>query len=156
MSITSELANRIRYIYDGYNWSSTNLKEQLSDLTLAEIHKKVNDFNTIAQLAYHLFYYVRLLTQVLEGGLLDGNDKASWETPAFLSQTAWDEFLDNSWREGEKLATLIENMAEDKLWSEFVDPKYKTFYYNLAGLIEHLYYHLGQIVLIKKSIRGNP
>ena len=34
----------------------------------------------------------------------------------------------------------------------FVDEKYGTFQRNIEAMIEHSYYHLGQIVLIKKML----
>jgi len=153
MSLPKELAGRLRLVYFGYNWSSTNLKEQLSDVTLEEANTQVSDLNTIAKLAYHMFYYLRLQTRVLKGGPLEGSDKESWQTPEFGSEADWNAFLEQSWEEAEAFANILENMPEEKLWSEFADPKYKTVFYNVAGMIEHFYYHLGQIVLIKKQIR---
>jgi uncharacterized damage-inducible protein DinB len=153
MSVPKQIAERLRRVYFGYNWSSTNLKEQLSDVTLAEAHTQVGELNTIASLAYHMFYYLRLQTKVLRGGPLEGNDKESWQTPDFASESDWTSFLEQSWEEAEAFAKILEEMPEEKLWSEFADPKYKTIFYNVAGMIEHFHYHLGQIVLIKKQIR---
>jgi len=60
--------------------------------------------------------------------------------------------LEKTWTEAEKFAKLIEKLPEDSLGDVFVDPKYGTYYSNLHGIIEHVHYHLGQIVLIKKII----
>ena len=43
-------------------------------------------------------------------------------------------------------------MPNDKLEEIFVDEKYGTYRRNIEGIIEHSYYHLGQISLIKKMI----
>lgn len=43
-------------------------------------------------------------------------------------------------------------MPEEKLNEDFVDKKYGTYLRNIDGMIEHSYYHLGQIVWIKKVI----
>ena len=43
-------------------------------------------------------------------------------------------------------------MSEEKLDEAFVDEKYGTYHRNIDGMIEHCYYHLGQIVLIKKML----
>ena len=43
-------------------------------------------------------------------------------------------------------------MPEEELNQVFVDEKYGTFHRNINALIEHGYYHLGQIVLIKKNV----
>jgi len=41
-------------------------------------------------------------------------------------------------------------MEEAKLDAVFFDAKYGTYQRNLEGVIEHNYYHLGQISFIKK------
>ncbi len=45
----------------------------------------------------------------------------------------------------------IEQLPESKLWETFSDEKYGNYYRNIHGIIEHIHYHLGQIVLIKKN-----
>jgi len=47
---------------------------------------------------------------------------------------------------------LIEQLPESQLWVTFSQEKYGNYYRNLHGIIEHIHYHLGQIVLIKKII----
>jgi hypothetical protein len=44
-------------------------------------------------------------------------------------------------------------MPDNQLWSAFADEKYGNFYRNLEGMLEHCYYHLGQVVMLKKLIR---
>jgi len=53
-----------------------------------------------------------------------------------------------------KLAELIEKMPEEQLNEDFVDEKYGDYLRNIEGMIEHSYYHLGQIALIRKIINA--
>jgi hypothetical protein len=46
-------------------------------------------------------------------------------------------------------------MPEKKVLHVFVDEKYGTYLRNIEAMIEHSYYHLGQIVLIRKILSGN-
>jgi len=46
-------------------------------------------------------------------------------------------------------------MEDATLDSVFVDEKYGTYLRNIEGVIEHCYYHLGQISLIKKLVSEN-
>jgi hypothetical protein len=55
--------------------------------------------------------------------------------------------------DAENLATKIEMIDEAKLFEDFSDPKYGSYYRNLLGIIEHTHYHLGQISLIKKLVQ---
>ena len=57
-------------------------------------------------------------------------------------------FLNNS----EQFAKYIEQMPDEKLDEIFVNEKYGTCLRNIEGVIEHSYYHLGQISLIKKLV----
>jgi hypothetical protein len=46
----------------------------------------------------------------------------------------------------------VEQLPSIQLWETFTDEKYGTYYSNLQGIIEHIHYHLGQIVVIKKIL----
>jgi hypothetical protein len=45
---------------------------------------------------------------------------------------------------------LTAELDEDMLDNAFTDPKYGSLRRNLEAIIEHSYYHLGQISLLKK------
>jgi hypothetical protein len=55
--------------------------------------------------------------------------------------------------DSEKFIELVENMSDESLLADFVDKQYGTYYRNIDAMIEHTYYHLGQIILIKKRIK---
>lgn len=60
--------------------------------------------------------------------------------------------MDTLWNNAEKFANIIELMSDKQLEQVFVDEKYGSYQRNLDAIIEHSYYHLGQIALIKKLI----
>lgn len=59
-----------------------------------------------------------------------------------------DEFLVNA----EKFANHVETLDESTLESPFVDIKYGSYERNIEGVIEHSYYHLGQVAIIRKMV----
>jgi len=61
--------------------------------------------------------------------------------------------LTKTFTEAEKVANLIGQLPESKLWENFSEEKYGNYYRNIHGIIEHTHYHLGQIVIIKKLIQ---
>jgi isocitrate dehydrogenase kinase/phosphatase len=97
-------------------------------------------------------YYVNAVQKVLQGEPLNSSDKYSFDHPPILSQEDWEKLLDKTWTDAENFSSLIEQLPENKLWEIFVDIKYGNYYRNIHGIIEHIHYHLGQIVLIKKII----
>ena len=152
MNLTAQIAKQFRDAYFGGNWTSVNLKESLSGLTWQQATTQVYSFNTIAILVFHMNYYVGVAMKVLQGGPLDGHDKYSFDCPAIQSQEDWEKLLDKTWSDAESFASMIEQFPENKLGGTFSDEKYGSYYRNLHGIIEHMHYHMGQIVLIKKIL----
>ncbi len=153
MSTVQSLAKNYRAVYFGKNWTASNIKEQLEDVTWQEATKAVYGLNTIAVLLNHLHYYTRVATKVLEGGPLVGSDKLSFDHEPITSHTDWVQFKTIRYEEAEKFAGLLEKLEEDTLWKNFGNKDYGHYYRNLQGTIEHAHYHLGQIVYLKKIIR---
>jgi uncharacterized damage-inducible protein DinB len=155
MNLTAQIASHFRAIHAGGNWTSVNLKDTLGDVSWQQATAKVYSFNTIAALVFHMNYFVEAVLKVLEGNPLDAHDKFSFDCPPVQSHQDWENLLNKTFKDAENFASLVEQMPENKLWEDFSDNKYGNYYRNLQGIIEHNHYHLGQIVLIKKIIRGN-
>lgn len=153
MSSTSQLAKRFREVMlDGLWIANTNFKDQLKDISLEQATAKVGSLNTIAMLTFHIDYYIAGLINVFEGGDLEIRDQFSFDLPSIESQEKWEELLHKLWNDSEKFAVLLEQMPDYKMNEVFVDKKYGTYVRNIDGMIEHAYYHLGQITSIKKLI----
>ncbi|MGG5209140.1 DUF1572 domain-containing protein [Chryseobacterium sp. MIQD13] len=153
MSSPSQLAKRFReVILDGLWIANTNFKDQLSSVTWEQATMKVGSLNTIAMLTFHIDYYIAGLVNVFEGGDLEIRDQFSFDLPAIESAEQWEKLLNKLWNDSEKFAELLEKMPDSKMNEVFVDEKYGTYLRNIDGMIEHSYYHLGQITLIKKLL----
>ncbi len=152
MNLTGQIAKQFRDVHFGVNWTASNLKQNLADVTWQQATAKVYSFNTIATLVYHMNYYVSIVIKVLQGEPLAGSDKSSFDNPPIQSEEDWEKLLGKTWTDAENLATLIEQLPEPKLWEIFSEKKYGSYYRNIHGIIEHIHYHLGQIVLIKKIL----
>jgi hypothetical protein len=152
MSLTEQIAKHFREVHFGGNWTSVNLKDSLKDITWQQATTQVYSLNTVAALIYHMNYYVSAVLKVLQGDTLDASDRYSFNLPPILSQEDWELLLDKIWADAENFASMIEQLPESKLWEDFSDNKYGNYYRNFHGIIEHIHYHLGQIVLIKKML----
>lgn len=153
MSSVSQLAKRFREVLlDGLWIANTNFKDQLSEVTWEQAVERVGSLNTIAMLTYHIDYYIAGVVNVLEGGALEIKDKFSFDLPPIESQEQWDSLGNKLWADSEKFASLVELLPDSKLDEVFVDEKYGTYQRNIDGMIEHAYYHLGQVTLIKKML----
>ena len=153
MKSTIEIANHFREVILNGTWiANTNFKDQLENLDWKIAVSPVENLNTIAVLAQHIHYYINGINQVFKGGTLDIKDKFSFDFPPIHSQEQWNAFLNQFWNDAEEFASLVEKMPDEKLDEGFVDVKYGTYRRNIEAMIEHSYYHLGQIVLIKKLL----
>jgi hypothetical protein len=154
MSLIQQLAKHVREIHFGGNWTCSNLKDQLADVSWQEATTQVYSLNTIAALTYHVNYYVDAALKVLQRQPLIAKDAYSYSHPPIQSPEDWQKLLDKVWNDAETFAKLIEHLPEEKLWEDFTDPKYGLYYRNIHGIVEHMHYHLGQIAVIKKIIRA--
>ena len=153
MANTKQLAKQFREVILNGTWiANTNYQNELNGLDWKVATTPVHSLNTIAVLAQHIHYYIKGISNVLQGGSLDIKDKYSFDFKPMESQAQWDSFLNLFWNDAEAFAALVEQLPEEKIRSVFVDEKYDTYYRNITGMIEHSYYHLGQIVLLKKIL----
>ncbi len=150
---TKLIADRFREVILNGVWiANTNYKNQLSDLTWKQATIKIGSLNTIAALTFHINYYIAGILNVFEGGSLEIRDKYSFNIPLIESQKDWEQLLNTMWNNAEKFANMVERMPDEKLDEVFVDNKYGSYQKNIDAMIEHSYYHLGQISLIKKML----
>jgi hypothetical protein len=153
MSLAQRLAKDLKEFHIDGTWISTNLNDQLADVDWQMATKQVYNLNSIAMLSFHINYYVVAVMKVLEGGPLDAHDKFSYDLPPITNEEQWQQLRAKVIADGEKFAEVVGKLSDENLLDDFADAKYGNIFRNLLGNIEHSYYHLGQIVLIKKILK---
>ncbi len=157
METPTQLAYRFREVLlDGHWIANTNFKDQLTGLSWQEATRQIGPLNTIAALTFHIYYYIGGIARFFETGTLDIRDQFSFDAPPIQSPEDWETRLNDLWAKSDQLADAIERLSEEQLEATFVKEQYGTYRRNIEGLIEHCYYHLGQIVVIKKMIGAAP
>ena len=87
-----------------------------------------------------------------EHGKLEISDKYSFDIPPIRSKADWNALVDRFLKNAATFADNIAQFEENLFDQPFIDKKYGSYLRNIEGVIEHSYYHLGQISLIKKLI----
>lgn len=147
------IANRLREVLLNGHWiANTNFKAQILSINWEQAIQKVGNLNTIAALTFHINYYLKGLLQVFNGGKLEISDKYSFDVRPIQSEMDWKTLVDSFLSNSEKFANQVEQLPDSLLDQPFVDEKYGSYLRNIEGVIEHSYYHLGQVSLIKKMI----
>ncbi len=101
MNTPHHLAKHIRDVHFGGNWTCTNLKDTLSDVTWQQATTKIDNFNSIATLVYHIHYFVLAANTVLTGLPLDSKDELSFNHPPITCESDWNQFLDEVFATGD-------------------------------------------------------
>lgn len=147
------IASRFREVFlDGYFIANTNYKQSLEDVSIEQATAKVGDLNTIAALTYHINYYLSGILSAFETDKLEIRDEYSFDLPPLRTEQEWKRLVAELIGNAERFANYVEEMEEGLFDRIFIKEKYGTFLRNIEGVIEHGYYHLGQISLIKKII----
>jgi len=147
------IANRLREVLLNGKWiANTNFKEQILSVSWEQAIQKVDNLNTIALLTFHINYYLVGLSNVLNGGRLEIKDKYSFDLPEIKSEKDWNKLVNDFLNNSEMFAKQVEQLDESMLDQPFVEEKYGSYLRNIEGVIEHSYYHLGQVSLIRKMI----
>ena len=152
MATSKQLAKQVHQVYFGGNWTEVNIKNTVSNITWETATKKIEGFNTILALTYHIHYFTKVQLKVLEEGILGGKDSESYDYPNIASQAEWGGFQSQIWEEAERYIALLSELPNTTLDQPFVNDKHGNYTENIFGLIEHIHYHLGQIIIINKMI----
>lgn len=155
MHRAQQLATRLEEVFLSGKWiANTNYRELLAELSLEQATTSLPQFNSIAQLTFHVNYYLDGLLRAFQTGTLDIKDQYSFDLPPLPTEIHWDQLRESLLSNAKAFADLVSTMEEPYLDAPFIDARYGTVLRNIEAVIEHSYYHLGQIRLIKKWIEG--
>ena len=151
MKRSQHLANRLNDLYLNGRWiANTNLKEQLLSIAWQQAIQKPHGLNSIAALTFHLNYYLAGVLSVLNGGPLEVSDRHSFNLSPIESEDDWQLLVNELISNAEAFVKRTAQLTDEELDTPFADPKYGTNQRNIEAIIEHSYYHFGQISMLKK------
>ncbi len=144
-------AARLREVLLNGHWiAGTNYKTLLHDVDWQMATRTTNQLNSIAALTFHVNYYLAGLLHAFKTGELTIKDAFSFDVPDIQNASDWEMLRDSFLQNAELFVQVVEQMDDALFDKPFVDEQYGTYQRNMEGVIEHSYYHLGQISLLKK------
>ncbi len=154
MHLPEVIAQQVLDVHEGTNWTEVNLAHTLRDVTLAEATTlTLGSPNTIAALVRHLVFWNRVMVRRTQGHATQLPATNGFEGPDLHSEAEWQALLAELWQSGHELAAAIRRVPAEQL-AEPILPAYSSTYKNLQGAVEHIHYHLGQLVILKKLVRS--
>lgn len=92
--------------------------------------------------------------EAFETGKLNISDRFSFDMQPIESNEDWINLKSDFLKNAHKFVQYVENLSDEQLDLPFVSTQYGTNNRNIEGVLEHGYYHLGQIRLIRKWLIG--
>ncbi|MES2849571.1 MAG: DinB family protein [Bacteroidota bacterium] len=151
MAEINRIAKLFADLQHGDCWIGTNFKETLYGVDATMAAKNIsNHTNNIWQLVFHLTYWRTSVINRLNGSL---------EPPPFKDFALPDDLTEENWKQTmqdfesayHQLRSTILNFKADNLDSPSPRPE-QSYYQLIMGCLQHDAYHLGQIVIIKKTV----
>lgn len=154
MNIPGQISEHLSDVIEGDNWTGVNIMDSLQDVTVQEacLQTKASP-NTIASLVHHLIYWNRVIIQRINGVKVNVPDINGFDVPSLTSEEDWTDLKNELLASAHELTDAIRTVDEKRLPEPIVRDHSST-YKNLQGSVEHLHYHLGQIVILKKLIKS--
>jgi uncharacterized damage-inducible protein DinB len=154
MNILTQISTHLLDVVEGENWTDVNITDTLKDITVQEATLKTKASpNTIASLVNHLIYWNRVMIQRINGIMVNIPDINGFDVPDLTSEQDWTNLKNELVASAHELSDAIKKVNESRL-PEPILPDHSLTYKSLHGIVEHLHYHLGQIVILKKLIKA--
>jgi hypothetical protein len=155
MNIKQHIANHLVEVHRGGNWTDVNITDTLKDVNWQQA-AIITSFspNSIAMLLHHITYWNRIIAIRGQNIEPEINEQNGMNAPALMNEADWDDLKKDNLHSAEELATIVEGYDIGGLYNPIL-PGHSSAYKNFQGQVEHVHYHLGQIVMIKKYLQAN-
>lgn len=151
-SLSNLLADNLIRVYNGSNWSDVSILESIKSLTFtqAQIVTPASQ-NTIASIVHHIKYWNDIIVERIGGNYPIVPEVNGFDVAVLESEADWQALLEETERSFVRLAEEIRKITTQQ-WDERPVPEASTLRENAFGIVEHAYYHLGQIVMLTRLV----
>ncbi|PSK91579.1 DinB family protein [Taibaiella chishuiensis] len=155
MTISEAIASHLLDVFFGESWTDVWIFHTLEDLDWKEaIQPTAGSPNTIASLLHHITFYNKVIQQRLQGTDPVIGEANGFDLPPVHNAEDWIWMKTLNLQSATDLAEMIRQLPDTVLHQSIGNvPGASSYYKQLHGVIEHAYYHLGQIVILKNLIR---
>ena len=144
-----DITNQLKHVYGGKPWYGRTILSCLEELVQEDLELKINDDHSIGQILIHMITWRRFVVNVLRNQIekIELNSEKDWGSESGevgeirgAFETSQSDLLD------------LLNKAKDELLTQQVPDNGFTVKIMLEGLVQHDVYHLGQVLLMKRSL----
>jgi uncharacterized damage-inducible protein DinB len=150
-AIVRSVLKQLSDFYNGDLWVTDNLTKKVFSHSSSLVMKKVNGHtHSIAEQVAHIIAWRNFGVQKLTGNSnfdIEDNSPADWPEPV-----EWDAVQKEFETCHQNLLAAIKNFPDEK-WHSTVPGRSYSFIYLINGLVEHDYYHYGQIGVLLSALK---
>lgn len=146
------IADQMNRALEGEAWHGPSLREALDGVS-AEVAaaKPLAGAHSIWEIVHHLAAWNGAIRRRIEGELLDTPAEGDWPPVEDTTEAGWRRALD--WLDDgtRRMQQAIMNVSDARLNVPLMKGGQTSAYRTLHGYVQHVLYHTGQIVLLKKA-----
>ena len=154
MTECSRLADQIRRAFDGEAWHGDALVEVLSNVSAAQAAARpIKNAHTIWEIVLHIAAWDRAVLRRIGGTAVNLSDSENFPAILDTGELAWETAVEQTRRVHSDLAKAVAAFPDSRLPEQVLGKEkqpYYDYFYMFAGIAQHVTYHTGQIVLLKK------
>lgn len=145
------IISQIEKLY-GNNWPGIDVNQIFSEIDDEMADKKLDLFNnTIHQIARHILATEFVVIKRLQGINHKLKEEEEWIPIDQLKKLKWTDTREEIIDSKKKIIFELTQQCDSNLDNPILED-YSTIYDTIQGHIQHTYYHIGQISIIKKII----
>jgi uncharacterized damage-inducible protein DinB len=154
MAQAESFADQIEKSISGPAWYGLSLVEAVKDVNAEEALVRLDDSShSIWQQLLHLNNWIGVFHNRLNGQEMPWlSEEEDWPSTKKLTEQEWQKARDTAVASHKRFVEQARKLSDSQL-NEQVPGKDYSFAYMLQGISQHVAYHVGQIVLVKKHLK---
>jgi hypothetical protein len=150
MSTLIVLSESLQHIYHGQPWLEVTVMEHLQETDAVQASKRIGNSHNIWELVNHLIWWNKNVIRKLYGEAPEQDgDLPDFYFPENHGENNWQATLSRLEHSITEMVETVRNFPEEKLFTPVPNTQHNAYYY-IQGVLQHVPYHLGQIVLLRK------
>lgn len=155
MTEINRIVAQMQLAFNGKAWHGPSLQKTLANVDAVHAAAKpVANAHSVWELVLHITAWQRIVTRRVAGEQVsEVADEEDWPPVRAVSEQAWQNALQELEQQHHNLCAAALRLHESDLFKiiRSADGEY-TMYATLHGVIQHILYHAGQIMLLRKAM----
>lgn len=159
MSLRNTLRDKMLTVWVGDPWYGASSKAIHADITAAEAAARpIVGVQNIWETTLHMVAWTEECASRVRGNRAHEPERGDWPPMPDATTALWQETIAQLGAARQELLDALEKVHEEDLYTQVprtpdTNQSRNTRAQTAAGLLEHDIYHLGQIALLKKTLR---